>query len=321
VNPNAANRTPKSRTRPETISGTRLSRAADAAVTCLGVGGKDRVAVVCNEPQRVIAEALATAASARTPNVSVTPFPASTRPNQEPPAAIAAAMAAATVVFATTAFSISHTAARRNATALGVRIASLPKITSELFERLLVVDYAHLQRAGEALAAKLTAATTCRVTSPAGTDVTLELRDRVAVCDAGNLQAPGAFGNLPAGEAYVAPIETTGDGQIVFDGSLAGYGVLPAPVTVTLRDGRAISASGEDGRWLLDTLGAGGNTGRLIAELGIGTKPNARHGPHPRRRESGGHRPPRLRHQRLLRASQSRRCTHRRTAPPTHDHA
>lgn len=268
----AADRTPVARTDP----GVALGTAAEAAVNCLGVGGDDRVAVVCNGAHRPIAEALATAAAGRTPNVTVIPFPALTRPNQEPPAAIAAAMAAATVVFATTAFSLSHTAARRQATACGVRIASLPKITADLFERLLVVDYPRLERAGEALAAKLTAATTCRVTSALGTDVTLDLRDRVAVCDAGNLQAAGAFGNLPAGEAYIAPIETTGDGRIVFDGSLAGYGVLPAPVTVILRHGRAIAASGEAGRWLLDTLDAGGDTGRLIAELGIGTNPNAR---------------------------------------------
>ena len=242
----------------ETASG----RAADAAVACLGVGVDDRVAVVCNEPQRAIAEALAAAAAAAdAASVEVVAFAAVTRPSEEPPRAIAEVMAAATVVFATTAFSISHTTARRDATARGVRIASLPKITADLFERLLVLDYAQLKRAGDALAAQLTDARSCRLTSPAGTDVTLDLRDRVAVCDAGNLQAAGAFGNLPAGEAYIAPIETIGDGRIVFDGSLAGYGVLPAPLTVTLRGGRAIAASGDSGRWLLETLDAGGDTG------------------------------------------------------------
>lgn len=260
----------------DAAAGTPLVRAAEAAVSCLGVGAEDRVVVVCNEPQRTIAVALGRAAVGRTPEVSVVCFPAMTRPNQEPPQAITDVMTTATVVFATTAFSVSHTAARRNATARGVRIASLPKVTAELFERLLVVDYAHLKRAGEALTAQLTAATTCRVTSAAGTDVTLQLGDRVAVCDSGNLQGAGAFGNLPAGEAYIAPIETSGDGRIVFDGSLAGYGMLATPLTVTLRAGRAVAATGEAGRWLLDTLDAGGNMGRMIAELGIGTNPNAR---------------------------------------------
>jgi leucyl aminopeptidase (aminopeptidase T) len=135
-------------------------------------------------------------------------------------------MLGASVVFAVTAFSISHTRARRAATG------------------------------------------TCHVVGPAGTDVRLSLRGRRAVCDNGNLAEPGAFGNLPAGEAYIAPVETSGDGVIVFDGALAGYGVLTEPLSVTLRDGRAVSASGPAASWLLEKLDAGGKSGRQISELG-----------------------------------------------------
>jgi hypothetical protein len=106
----------------------------------------------------------------------------------------------------------------------------------------------------------------------------------------------------------------------VFDGSLAGYGVLRAPVTVTLRAGRAVAATGEAGRWLLHTFDAGGNTGRLIAEFGIGTNPTrACQRTNHRGREGSGHRPPGFRDQRLLRRSKRRRHAHRRTAVPTHD--
>jgi aminopeptidase len=83
------------------------------------------------------------------------------------------------------------------------------------------------------------------------------------------------FGNLPAGEGYVAPIETAADGTIVFDGSLAGYGRLTAPVRVTVERGRAIDANTEAGEWLLESLDAGGQQGRSLAELGIGTNPAA----------------------------------------------
>jgi leucyl aminopeptidase (aminopeptidase T) len=34
------------------------------------------------------------------------------------------------------------------------------------------------------------------------------------------------MGNLPAGEAFIAPVETAADGSITFDGSFAGYGRL-----------------------------------------------------------------------------------------------
>ena len=42
-----------------------------------------------------------------------------------------------------------------------------------------------------------------------------------------------------------------------------------------LAEGRAVSADGDAGRWLLKTLDAGGDSGRLLAELGIGTNPAA----------------------------------------------
>jgi leucyl aminopeptidase (aminopeptidase T) len=260
---------PPSKRSPELIA------AAEAALDCLGVGPADRVVVVLNDGQREIAESLATAAAARGASVRTAPYPATTRDGEEPPATVATAMAGATVVLAATRFSISHTCARRQATSGGARIATLPGITTSLFTRLLAVDYDRLERAGGEIAARLTAAASCRVTSPAGTDIVLDLGGRFGVCDDGNLQAAGAFGNLPAGEAYIAPLETSADGTIVFDGSLSGRGLLTEPVHVSVRDGCAVAATGDAGGWLLETLDAGGRTGRLIAELGIGTNPNA----------------------------------------------
>lgn len=189
---------------------------------------------------------------------------------------VADAMLEATAVLAATSFSLSHTEARRAATRRGVRIAALSRITEDTFAHAMLVDYARLKADGDRLAARLSAASTCHVTSPAGTDVRLTLEGRTAVCDAGDLAHAGAFGNLPAGEAYIAPIETTGDGVIVFDGALAGYGLLRRPLRVTLKGGYAVEATGEAADWLLQTLDAGSKKGRCIAELGIGTNPRAR---------------------------------------------
>jgi leucyl aminopeptidase (aminopeptidase T) len=61
----------------------------------------------------------------------------------------------------------------------------------------------------------------------------------------------------------------------VFDGALTGYGLLHEQLRVTLSGGRAVEAVGEAAEWLLGTLDAGGPTGRLIAEVGIGTNPRA----------------------------------------------
>jgi leucyl aminopeptidase (aminopeptidase T) len=151
----------------------------------------------------------------------------------------------------------------------------MPTITEDIFVRTLPIDYSEVSRISQAVAARLTAASNAHITSPAGTDmVTLEGREGRS--DDGNLQPPGAFGNLPAGEGYIAPIETIADGMIVIDGSLAGYGRLADPVHITVQDGRAFDANGDAGQWLMDTLSGGGEYGRSLAELGVGTNPGAR---------------------------------------------
>jgi leucyl aminopeptidase (aminopeptidase T) len=129
---------------------------------------------------------------------------------------------------------------------------------------------------GLALAACLTPARSCRITTAAGTDVRLDLTGRDGRSDDGVLRHAGAIGNLPAGEGYIAPVEDRGEGTIVFDGSLATYGLLHEPLVVRLAGGRIVDAQGPAADWLLRTLDAGGEHGRSIAELGIGTNPRAR---------------------------------------------
>ena len=207
--------------------------------------------------------------------MTVVAFPPLSRHGEEPPAAVTEAFAGADVVLAPTTTSLSSTDARRQASARGARVATMPTITEEIFRRAVPVDYSQLRRRSEAVAELLTSAATAHVTSRAGTDIVLALEGRTGRSDDGNLREPGAFGNLPAGEGYIAPLETVGDGTIVYDGSLAGHGRIRAPVRVTVRDGRAIAAETDVGRWLLETLDAGGEHGRSLAELGIGTNPAA----------------------------------------------
>ena len=75
----------------------------------------------------------------------------------EPPAAVAAAMEAADVVLCPTVQSLSHTAARREATEAGARIATLPGVTEEMLARVMSADIEGLRRRGEAIAELLTA--------------------------------------------------------------------------------------------------------------------------------------------------------------------
>jgi leucyl aminopeptidase (aminopeptidase T) len=250
-----------------------LTGAAELAVAQLGVHGGERVAVLHNVAQADIAEALGEAARSVGGDVDVVAFPTLERHGVEPPEDVARAIARADVCFAATDTSLSHTRARLAGTERGARFASLPTVTADIFRRVIPVDYAEMTRRGAAIAALITQVDEIRITSPQGTDVTLVVRGRDGRNDDGDLRAPGAFGNLPAGEAYVAPVELEGEGVLVFDGSVAGFGLLDEPMRVELAGGRLVTASGKAGAWLEQLLDAG--DGRTVAELGIGTNPAA----------------------------------------------
>ncbi len=252
----------------------KLVAAAEAALDCLGVSGGDRVLVLCNESERATAEALEAAARSRADAVRLLEYPTASRNGEAPPDDVAHAMLEASAVVAITTYSISHTEARLAASAAGARIATMHGFTDASVQAM-AVDYGLLREAGGRLAAALTAAKSCWISTTFGTELCLSVKGRRATADDGNLQTPGAFGNLPAGEAYIAPLETIGDGVIVFDGALADYGLLHSPLRVRLEAGRAVEAEGEAADWLLATLDAGGDHGRSVAEIGIGTNPGA----------------------------------------------
>jgi leucyl aminopeptidase (aminopeptidase T) len=253
-----------------------LERAAATTVERLGVGPDEAFLVAYNVELAPIAEAIATAARGRSDRVQALAFPTLGRHGEEPPDEVAAALVQAAAAALVTTFSLSHTRARLEATRRGARVASMPDMTRDMFERTLPVDYARLEEVGRALAAQLGRAERCRITSPGGSDVELVLGGRDGRSDDGDLRSPGAFGNLPAGEAYIAPREHEGAGTIVFDGSIASFGLLAEPLRITLEDGRLASASGgAAAEWLCATLDAGGANGRFVAELGIGTNPAA----------------------------------------------
>lgn len=253
-----------------------LALAADVAVDRLGITADDVFLVVSNPELVEIAGELAEAARVRTQHVGTHEFPATSRDGEEPPTEVGAAMCEASAIAIVTRYSLSHTRARMAATAAGARIASIPGISAETFARTLPIDYGRVQAAGQAITRKLTEGTLCRVTAPGGTNIELLLAGREASCDDGDLRAPAAWGNLPAGEAYIAPVENEGRGTIVFDGSLADWGLLDQPLMLELEQGQAVTvAGGAAAEWLLSTLDAGGPNGRTIAELGIGTNPGA----------------------------------------------
>ncbi|HWI65143.1 MAG TPA: aminopeptidase [Symbiobacteriaceae bacterium] len=126
-----------------------------------------------------------------------------------------------------------------------------------------------------ATAAQLARVESVRIVCQDGSDLRFLLGGRPVHQDNGQLHAPGAFGNLPAGEAYVAPLEHSAEGRLVVDLSLGDI-LLDEPVVLTFREGRVVSAEGgEAARILKQRLGADADAWTL-GEFGLGTNPGAR---------------------------------------------
>jgi diguanylate cyclase (GGDEF)-like protein/PAS domain S-box-containing protein len=193
---------------------------------------------------------------------------------EEPPAAIAESMKNADIALLITGKSLSHTQARRLACVSDkkVRIASMPGADGTRLEKLLKVDYDEMFRHGFSLSEELKKTKQVEITTAAGTNVSMEITGRLPHVDSGILTLPGAFGNLPAGEVYLAPLEGTTNGTIVIDGSISGIGLLKKPIKITVKNGLAEKIDSEELRKIIDPLGP---LARNIAEFGIGTNPNA----------------------------------------------
>ncbi|MGE5585131.1 MAG: aminopeptidase [Bacillota bacterium] len=242
----------------------------------MGVAPGESVLVVTDEKLREIGYALWDQARSLGAEAMLVEIIPRARNGEEPPAPIAVIMKAVDVVLAPTSRSLSHTAARREACAAGARVATLPGITPEAMVRTLSADYSRIAEVSRKVAGILTSGRTARVTSPSGTDITMSIEGREGHPDTGIYRLPGDFGNLPAGEAYIAPVEGSASGVIVVDGAMAGPGVLEDHIIMRVEDGYATEISGgRAARALEDAVARLGRPARNIAELGVGTNDRA----------------------------------------------
>ena len=87
----------------------------------------------------------------------------------------------------------------------------------------------------------------------------------------------GEWGNLPTGEAYLAPLEGQSSGVVVVDGSMAGVGVTQQPIRIVVENGYATEITGgPEAQTLIALLEPHGRDARNVAEFGIGTNDRAR---------------------------------------------
>ncbi len=240
---------------------------------CLQVNGGENVVVVVDPPCHEIGVALRDAARPLGAEVVLIEMDQRDTNGSEPPATVAAAMLAADVVIAPTSRSLSHTIARKQANDAGARVATMPGVTADMLARLMTGDFEQMAARSQAVADLLSRGSEVRISCPLGTDLRLDLGDRQAISDDGDLHRPGDFGNLPCGEAFMAPVG--GDGRIVTV-SLAPDGLSDPPATLTLENGHIVAAADGLGPDFLAQLQAHGEAGTNLAELGVGTNERAK---------------------------------------------
>jgi leucyl aminopeptidase (aminopeptidase T) len=243
---------------------------------CLAVQPGESVFVVTDPKRRAIAEALVEQSRFMGAETVLSEMSERETNGTEPPAVIAAAMLECDVCVAPTTKSLSHTQARSAANAKGARIATMPQVTEDMLLRTMSSDYSEVRRRSSAVAKLLTDGREVRVTTAAGTDVTFLIDGRLGLADDGDLRGRGAFGNLPAGEAFVAPVENATHGRIVFDGSMWPMGKLSEPLTVDIEDGYAATMSGQAAAEFRSIIEPYGRAAFAVAELGIGTNERAK---------------------------------------------
>jgi leucyl aminopeptidase (aminopeptidase T) len=245
----------------------------------LALAAGESVLVVTDPVRQPIGEAFAETARALTPSVDVDVIPVGERNGAEPPPETARKMAAVDVALLLTEQSLSWTDARRTATGGGTRVASMPRLDESTLLRTLTIDYEVVRERVNRLCDRLDRAARVRVTAPSGTNLTFSIDGRLAHGRKGGIyREPGQWGNLPCGEAFVAPVEGSARGVYVVDASHAGVGQLEHPIRISVEAGRAVGIEGgtEAGRLrrLLESVGE--PEAYNLAEFGIGCNHAAR---------------------------------------------
>lgn len=178
------------------------------------------------------------------------------------------------VIIALSNNSTSHTNFRKLACHAGARFASLPHFDPDMFETSMTVDWHLLARRTARLAEAVNMAEWIELDCPNGTVMHICKRGRNAEGDDGLLGNPGSFGNLPAGEAYLAPLEGESHGRMVIEWGPTAR--LSSPLTLTVEDGIVVRIDGDDPlRQRLEAKFAENPNCRNLAELGIGTNEKA----------------------------------------------
>lgn len=260
-----------------------LARGARKLVEVNGrVRASERVVIVTDYKMFEFAKQVAAAAMCVGAEPVICVMEPRERDGQEPPIAIAKAMAEADVIFTPVSKSITHTKAMRAALNEGARAVLMTAHNEDILTSpsLLETDFQGQAALCGRMAALLSKAQSVHVTTEKGTDLRFSLKGRNHCNSLTGIPQPGELAPVPTIEVNVVPIEGTAEGRLVVDCCVPylGIGLLREPIICTVEAGYITSMEGgEQAKQLVENLRSYNDKNCFnVAELGIGLNPNAR---------------------------------------------
>lgn len=250
---------------------------------CMTVETDDVVTIICDNDHRTEADALASVARDRgawpviaNNEAQIQRGLADTHFPMDPPANLHEAMTHSDEIMLVTNLEwgnrFAHTAAVKAAVNADAKIAS---VEDGMGEWGLTVEKIHAatQRARDAMAA-LEGMTKCRVTSPAGTDVTVSIEGRPPLEITSIKKRGQMMGPLPLwAEVAYAAVEDQTEGVIVVDGVQLGIGLpgqVTEPITWTMENGHAVKIEGGEDAARLREVIKGVDNATVAGEFAFG---------------------------------------------------
>ena len=257
---------------------TKLERAAKIVIKqCLAVNKNESVLVLADDPYMEIARVIWKEVLILKAKGFLLQVPILKNRILEPFEPVSKLMKEVNIVIALTTQSLFHSNARSTACSSGVRFISVSALNTESFVRVQKTDFEEMCIKSRKISDILSIGHEATLTSPNGTDLIIPIQRRKGFANTGLVHKPGQFSNLPAGEACVSPVEGRTNGTLIVDSGMGLKKTDNEKITISVRNGKAIRITGEQGaEGLRKLLHYYGSAARNIAKLGIGTNNTAK---------------------------------------------
>ena len=225
--------------------------AVNAVTTCLRIQPGEKVTLICDEACLVIGASLAQELESR--GFAWSGFVLEKlvpRPLTDMPAPVLADMETSAISIFAVQVQTGELTSRRQMTDVvnrrEMRHAHMVNITSEIMCEGMRADFNAVDMLSQKVIEIVRTASVIRGTTPAGTDIQVELTPEYNWLKTSGIISNKKWGNLPGGEIFTSPWEINGvfvvDG-VVGDYLCAKYGLMQAnPLTLTIEKNRLTSA-------------------------------------------------------------------------------